>query len=308
MSIPFTCPHCGTTQDAADEHAGQTIPCAHCGKTVTVRAAAGKAPTSIGRSVLAFLSPSSLSWGVWFILAIILIDVFGVLLGLLLPAIQAAREASRRVECTKNLKTIGEAMQAYHKTYGRFPPAFVPDENGKPKHSWRVLLLPFLHEQALYAQYRFDEPWDGPHNMALAQQMPHVFRCPTDSPSDLSWTNYAMIVGPHAISTGATSRRLDDLVDRGAGKVMISEVANAGINWLEPRDLSVKDMAFVTKPALYRSDGHESGLISLHSNVVNMLLCDGTVKAVETTVNEKTLAEMLTVDRSGTTAERQTSP
>jgi hypothetical protein len=82
--------------------------------------------------------------------------------------------------------------------YGCFPPAFIPDKDGKPQYSWRVLILPFLEQDALYREYRFDEPWNGPHNLVLVNQMPAVYCCPSDYPSD-SQTSYAMIVGPHAI-------------------------------------------------------------------------------------------------------------
>jgi hypothetical protein len=66
------------------------------------------------------------------------------------------REASRRSQCMNNLKQILIALQNYHDVYGEFPPACIRDKDGKPMHSWRVLLLPFLEQEALYKQYRFD--------------------------------------------------------------------------------------------------------------------------------------------------------
>ena len=58
-------------------------------------------------------------------------------------------------------------MQTYRDTYKVFPPAFIADADGKPMHSWRVLLLPYLEQQVFYMRYRFDEPWDSPHNRSL---------------------------------------------------------------------------------------------------------------------------------------------
>jgi len=46
-------------------------------------------------------------------------------------------------------------------------------------HSWRVLLLPFLDQKPLFDQYRFDEPWDGPHNRKLVSQIQYAYRCPS---------------------------------------------------------------------------------------------------------------------------------
>lgn len=208
------------------------------------------------------------------------------------------------MQCTENLKQIGLAMQGYHQKYGCFPPAFVPDQNGKPKHSWRVLILPFLQEQKyqnLYAKYRFDEPWNSPHNMALADDMPRVYRCPTDDSTDLLQTSYAMIVGPHAISDGASSRRLDEIKDRGAGTIMVADVSNAGIKWLEPRDLGVQEMIPILD--FVQRDLRVPALESPHS-VVNVLFCDGTVHAVDKSVDETARNAMLTADGSETVPAR----
>jgi len=180
------------TTEVAEESAGQTRPCAHCGKTSTV--------ALVGGVVRKPKSHHLLSVFVVFML-VVGCDTIGIGIALLLPAVQAAREAARRMACRNNLGTIGLAMQNYHQKYGSFPPSFIPDKHGKPKHSWRVLLLPFLNEEALYRKYRFDEPWNGPHNSALASQMPSVYLCPSESPPGVSQTSYAMIVGPHAFPT-----------------------------------------------------------------------------------------------------------
>ena len=172
MPIQFTLPHCGKTTEIAEVRK----------RTSWV--------TSLALFFLFFIA----------------VDVIGMAIALLLPAVQAAREAAHIMACTQNLKQIGLAMQGYHQNYGCFPPAFVADKQGKPKHSWRVLILPFLGEQELYSKYRFDEPWNGPHNMALVLQMPKVYRCPSDYDDDRSRTSYAMIVGPHAVSNGPTLR------------------------------------------------------------------------------------------------------
>jgi len=217
--------------------------------------------------------------------------------GLLLPSVLASREAKRYDQCVGNLKRIGLAMQEYHQKYGRFPPSFVPGRDGKPMHSWRVLLLPFLDEKELYANYRLDEPWNGPHNIALAERMPAVYRCPSDYSADHSQTSYAMIVGPHAISDGPTSRRIRDIKDGGSKTIMVAEAANAGIKWTEPRDLNAKDMTFVTHVVKEHSRGYESDIASRHgSGRTNVLFCDGIVNDVNDGTEEKVLRAMMTID------------
>lgn len=238
-----------------------------------------------------------MSGGLLLILLIIGCDSIGMLSSLFLPAAQAAREGARRMQCVKNLEKIGLAMQSYHQEYGCFPPSFIPDENGKPKHSWRVLLLPFLGEQGMYAQYHFDEPWNGPNNMALDCQMPAVYHCPSDSTPSLSQTSYAMIVGPHAISDGPTGRRMSDIKDGPANTIMVAEAAKAGINWMEPRDLNTEKMDFCTRAVEKDLQRDTCEIFCNHNAVANVLLCDGSVRTLANeSVNPKELEALMTVD------------
>src|SRR6476620_4852071 len=94
------------------------------------------------------------------------------------PAVDmGSREAARRMQCSNNLHNIAIALQNYHDDHGSFPPAYIAAADGKPMHSWRVLLLPYLDREDLYAKYRFDEPWDGPNNSQLHGQALKVFLC-----------------------------------------------------------------------------------------------------------------------------------
>lgn len=83
-------------------------------------------------------------------------------------AVGDAREAARRTQCSGRCCQILVALHNYHDTYGSFPPAYLADETGKPMHSWRTLLLPYLDGAQLYNEYRFDEPWDSTHNLSIA--------------------------------------------------------------------------------------------------------------------------------------------
>lgn len=241
-------------------------------------------------------------------LVIIGCDSVGVLISMLLPAVQAAREAARRTQCTNNLKQIGLAMRGYHEKHGSLPPAFIPDEEGKPKHSWRVLLLPFLGEHDLYSQYRFDEPWNSPHNMALATERPAVYRCPSTADRDSRQASYAMIVGPHAISDGPTARRMSEIKDQAAETIMLAEAANAGITWLEPRDLNTKGMTFCIHAPPTAPPGQESDIASWHPGVVEALFCDGRVRGLNSDLTEKGVKALLTIDGGETVGPLYSQP
>ena len=74
-------------------------------------------------------------------------------------------------------------MTVYASTNGQcFPPAVI-EKDGKPLLSWRVALLPYMNEDALYKQFHLDEPWDSPHNLELAKTVPFNFQSP-DSPEE----------------------------------------------------------------------------------------------------------------------------
>ena len=82
-----------------------------------------------------------------------------ILVALLLPAVSRAREAARRRQCANQLKQIVLALLNYREANGCFPPAYIAGKNGKPMHSWKVIILPYIDGDSLYKQYRFDEPW-----------------------------------------------------------------------------------------------------------------------------------------------------
>jgi hypothetical protein len=206
---------------------------------------------------------------------------------LLLPAIQQAREAARRSQCKSNLKQIGLALHNYHDTYGSLPPAFVADENGKPMHSWRVLLLPYLGHQELYARYRFDEPWDGPNNSQLLPLIPAVYRCPSHRHLGGSETAYAAVYGPNSVFRGSSSVSFKQIKDGLSNTVAVGEVTDIAIPWTRPIDIDV---------ALHPVFGDRSGFSSDHTGGGHFLMMDGAVRYVSDRTLDETLQALYTID------------
>lgn len=211
----------------------------------------------------------------------------GVLLALLLPAVQAAREAARRAQCANNLKQIGLALHNYHDVYGTFPPAYIPDENGQPKHSWRVLILPFLERQDLYQMYNFDEPWNSPNNAQLADRMPEVFRCPSD-PISVNSPAYLAISGAETVFNNGEGSVISDINDGLSNTIMVAEVAGANINWLEPRDLDVTTMSRAINAS---QDG--DAISSYHPGGAQVLFADGSVRFLSDTMDAASVDALL---------------
>ena len=190
-------------------------------------------------------------------------------------------EEGRRAACRSNLKRLQQAFHQYHNSYKVLPPAYVADKNGKPMHSWRVLILPYIDEKELYEKYNFDEPWNSPNNLALSDNMPRAFRCPSDEMPEDGETNYVMILGPDMISDGPTAKRFADILDGTFNTILLVETSGSGINWLEPRDLKRDDITFGI------NDDTDTGIRSNHPHGANLLftadLQHGVIFAKETT-------------------------
>ena len=272
MPIRFTCPHCGHETEVADEYAGQSGPCVKCGQLVTMPLPGQVGYGSDSPAALPRTSRSPALVGG--MLALVAIGLClccggGLLLALFLPSIQGAREAARRTQCAANLQRIAAAMQSYYTDYGCFPPGYVADNKGRPMHSWRVLLLPYL-DPPLAAQYKLDEPWDGPSNSRLVGRIPAVYRCPSDtSPATLGVTDYVVINGPDTIFDGPKCTKKSEIADGTATTLLVVEVVESDISWLEPRDLRLEQMT----GAVNAPQGDE--VSSEHPGGAHVLTADG---------------------------------
>jgi prepilin-type N-terminal cleavage/methylation domain-containing protein len=114
---------------------------------------------------------------------LVVIAIIGVLVALLLPAVQQAREAARRMSCTNNLKQIGIALHNHHDVKLNFPPGGMQTgANGTPCYTtWTIEILPFMEQQAIYQQYRQDLLNTDAINYAIIGQQRMVpYECPSD--------------------------------------------------------------------------------------------------------------------------------
>src|SRR4029077_3708459 len=115
---------------------------------------------------------------------------------LLLPAFRSAQPGARRAQCTNNLKQIALALHNYAQIYEALPPAHTVDANGRPLHSWRTLILPYLEQGPLYQTIDLSKPWDDPANAKANETLVPVFRC-LESVGAQNKTTYLAIVAPN---------------------------------------------------------------------------------------------------------------
>lgn len=234
-----------------------------------------------------------------FINACVIFVLFPCLVYVLWPASGAAREAPRRFQCANNMKQIGVALHNYHDVYGSLPPAYTADERGKPKHSWRVLILPFIDQQALYDKYNFDEPWNGRHNRQLIDSIPSVYRCPSSRDNGNGQTSYVAVVGANTAWPESSMRTLSQISDGTSNTVMVMECDDQEILWLEPVDLGFDEaLSSVTSDDLTKVHRHYGeDLLRRYSYVVRgILFADGHVGYAQSGVRREVWSALLTIN------------
>jgi hypothetical protein len=133
--------------------------------------------------------------------------------------------------CAKQIRQLAIAMQVYFDVYGSYPPPISFDKEGKPMHSWRALILPYLEEtidSKITLKYDYSVPWDHPNNVPLHYKMPNVFRCPCESDRNKlhSESSYDMIFD--------FENRECPVIPFSNKNILLIEVFNTGVNWLQP--------------------------------------------------------------------------
>ena len=162
------------------------------------------------------------------------VATIGILVALLLPAVQSAREAARRSQSTNNMRQIGLALLNYHDTQRAFP-ARANFDKGKPLLSCASTVA-LLRPAALYKQFHLDEPWNSEHNRKLIPMMPALFRNPSALPRP-GMTHYLGVAGKGLMFDGAEGREIADISDGTSNTIMVVEINDdrAAI-WTQPGD------------------------------------------------------------------------
>jgi hypothetical protein len=309
MAISFSCPSCGAIAQLDDNQQGQNISCSRCGMVSQVTLSPALPPviaaapawsgntagnTAGNMAERTADNSATLILGLTVPIFIVLLFVGllfcgGVGMALLLPAVQQVREAARKTACKNQLRQISMAIEMYKAVHGNYPPAYSVDEQGKPLHSWRTLILPHMVSADFYDQIRMEEPWDSPHNSRLHDRHAEFFGCPSSPNSRSTNTSYVAIVGPGMIFSGPKAT-VANAVPSASSTILLVEIAESDIHWMEPRDIKAADLARAMRHDVNRVDSH-------HNMSVNVAYAGGTVQAIpKTELSAKRLRSLLTVD------------
>jgi len=280
MPIPFTCPHCSKSMTVDDRFAGQTGPCSGCQQPITIPSstvpAAGSGGTGLG---------TVLSVGMACLLGCVLC---GGVAGILLIPLGFRSAASGKAASQNNLKQIMIALHNYHDSWGKFPPAVVSDEYGKPLYSWRVLILPYLEQKALYDRFDKTKAWDDPANLSVSNTMLGVFRSPLDSTLEVSGTSYFVLVGPHTAFPPDRPSGLTEITDGTSNTVGVVELKGISGSWAAPIDPKIDSIAL--------SIGPTPGQLNPNGKDLNVALCDGSTRTLSASTPPQLLTLMFTRD------------
>jgi prepilin-type processing-associated H-X9-DG protein len=210
-----------------------------------------------------------------------------VIAALALPAIRAPRQAAQRAQGMNQLKQIGLATLNFEAAQRAFPAGYNADANGKPLLSWRVHILPYVERGDLYQQFHLDEPWDSPHNKALIERMPRLYRAP-ESKGKPGMTNYLGVSGADGIFIRPVAGRkigtgLMQITDGMSNTIMIVEAPDeSAVIWTKPADFAPNK----EKPS--------KGLVWPTSGGFNAGFADGSVRFISGKIDADTLRALFT--------------
>ena len=226
---------------------------------------------------------STLAWICLFI------TVAGCIIALLFPPV-VSRGPGRRAVCLNNLKNISLALLNYENNTHSFPAGGETNKDGRPARSWRVMLLPYLDRRDLFEAYDSKEAWNSPKNREIAKDMPSYYRCPSDADNNGQQTSYVMPVGPKTVGGLDDKDRNLEFINSHSGSsttLLLIEVPNSGINWMEPRDLTIDEI-------IERLKNHK---MDAHGGVFNVAFCDGHIQRLPVDIDPEELRALADPNR-----------
>jgi prepilin-type N-terminal cleavage/methylation domain-containing protein/prepilin-type processing-associated H-X9-DG protein len=245
---------------------------------------------------------------------LIVIAIVGVLISLLLPAIQAARESGRRTQCAGNLRQIGIALNNYHGAMRTFPPGCT--DKGTKQLAWSLYLLPFLEEHDVRVLFNTSYSYEDPHNQAATSQVIDVYHCPssvrlaTDRQGNYTGTalplvptnwhacsDYGGMFGAGLLLPYENGMMLYDrsicirqVTDGTSHTIIVAEDSGRG----DKLDGQWADGENIFDQTVQVNDLQDNEIWSDHPGGAQVLMCDGSVRFLDETMPAAVLSTLCT--------------
>ena len=237
---------------------------------------------------------------------LVVLVIIALMVGLLLPAVQAVRETARRMQCQNNLHQIGIGLHNYHAAFRTFPPGGLevrPQWRRGKQLAWSAFVLPYIGENPTYEKIRFDYAFDHPMNADAASAVIETYLCPSTNRISTrnrgrGATDYGGIYGERIVSRNYPPRgvmihersiRFRDITDGTTRTLMVSEDADfPDGQWINAWNLF--DQAF----SINRAPRFENDIRSKHPQGANGLFADGSAKFLNENIDLEVLAALCT--------------
>lgn len=245
---------------------------------------------------------------------LVVVAIIGVLVSLLAPAVQSAREAARRVSCKNNLKQIGLALHLYHDVHDKLPVGcFEWRSWGAPatqrQMAWSAMLLPFLEQQAVHEQIDFSLAFDDDDNRLAAAKRIGVFECPsvTRTPTVRGPTDYGGLYGERMVDRSPddgvflyeTPIRFRDVRDGLTHTIAVAEdTGGPDSEWINGRNVFVQSGGINDRDAWIG----DNEIRSQHTSGAMILFADAHVRFVNESLDQQLLGALITRAKSEATA------
>ena len=186
------------------------------------------------------------------------------------------------VDNLNNLRRIALAMHNYESNNLRFPSGgLIRDrklgEAPQFSHSWRIAILPYIEENEIYNRYRFDQPWDSPHNSKVTARMPDVFRHPSQ-PRDTTSASYYVVVGEETMfRPDSRAVTFGNVLDGTSNTIMVVE-AKRDVHWAKPEDIQYDPMTLKDQLGGFTPDKF------------GVAVADGSVRTLSKNLNSQVLS------------------
>jgi len=195
---------------------------------------------------------------------------------------EARGNAARQVS-VNNLKQIALAFHGYHDAHKGFPPAFTTNAKGRPLLSWRVYLLPYIEQEALFRQFKLDEPWDSPHNKKLAEIVVPIYKSPMSPDLAPGKTTYLVPVGPKSIFGDPKTLDIRNITDGTSNTILVVEAnSKRAVYWSQPEDYPIDQKDLL------------AGLVNKDAKGFNAGFADGSVRWIDQRIRLDSLRGLLT--------------